>query len=598
MKTSMLSRIINFLGVVICLALVGLYLIRGPFSLPETAGRLQSAPARADIVSAADLGFIGPAAPLTAEEVLPFVKTLHIHGIPYEPARQFGPEAVPLLLKLLADPAEALYTTNVVVTLGFIGHPSARQPLLDYLTQTRGQVSLDQFRALRAVPFALSQLAHQGDGFALAFLIQASEQRYWQDQPLPWTFNGQPPAQELYQQTLLGLGLSGLPQAQTRLQEIAGRGNLSAQAEHEVLQQALALNQQVQQQGMAPVVSPDPNTIVPSQSQRQALGPQAADTNANSHLQTFTIARYTSLSTPTNAQVDTFLTEASRIMQTIDSGSDVGCCVALQRNGSITPFNTTDGTITTNAELNAVFGVTAYQVKIVPALDYCGGFNASIIGCAFIGSPKNMVLEYLGSTSLDAILWAHEFGHNQGLQHPDPVNNALTTRIMNGRLDPQAKQMTQTECNAWHSTFSNPGTVSGPCPLLFAASKNLEATSVVTSGATITYVITVVNNTFNPITGITISDSLPGQLSYVSGSASANPPIVNLTNFPTSTGSFTLNSNSSVQITYQALVGAVSSKETFINVVTVSAAGLAQPLQASSMAIVDAEKSYLPLLFK
>ncbi len=597
MKARLLQTLTNLLLMIVCLLLIVVYLLRPSLSLPETSGSAEPAQLNKNIVPASSPGLIGPAAPPAAADVVPFVQTLHIHGVPYEQARQFGPEAVPLLLDLLADPANEVYATNIVVTLGFIGHPSARQPLLDYLTQTQGEVSLDRFRGLTSVPYALSQLAHQGDVASLDFLLQASDPNYWNAQTLPWTFNGLSPNLELYHQTLLALGVSGLPQALTRLEQITNQGGLSAQADNEVLQQALELNQRVQQEGMAPVVNPDPNPLVVSGDIQDTLVPQVIDTNVNGHLHLFTITRYVTMSTPNEVAVDQLLIEGSEIVRTADSPADISCCVSLQRSGAVGTFAVTDGTIATPSELNAVFGVTSHGVKVVVSLDFCGGFNTSIIGCAAIGSPTNLVLEHLGSVTLNGILWAHEFGHNQGLFHPNP---SVSTRIMNGSLSSVSKQMTQAECNAWHSTPANPGTITGPitgsCPLLFTATKILEPTSVVTSGATITYTITIVNNTVNPVTNLTVSDNLPAELTYVPGSATANPPIINLTNFPNTTAPFTLNGNSSVQITYKAQVGSVNSHEILVNTATINALGLPQSIQASNTAIVDPLKTYLPVI--
>jgi uncharacterized repeat protein (TIGR01451 family) len=593
MKFTWFEKAINFLVLIICLGLVGFYLNRWPLLWIEPTSL--SVPDTKWVMSSNQLGLIGPAALPAPQEVISFVQTVHIHGIPYEPARQFGPEAGPILLDLLADPANELYATNIVVILGFLGQPQARQPLLDYLSQTQGEVSLAQFRGLKSVPFALAQLAHQGDVAALEFLLRASEPDYWNSQTLPWTYNSQTQAAELYQQTLLALGVSGLPQAQTRLAEITSQSNLSAQAENDVLQQALALNQQVQQEGMAPVVSPDPNTP-PTEPLPGLLDPQANDTNPNTHRHSFTIARHVNiLFSPTDTDIDNFLYEASRIMQTADSAGDISCCVRLWRNGPSTTYAVTDGRITTSAELNQVFAYTTYDVKIVEDLDYCLGYNPSIIGCAYVHSPKNMILEYLGFDTLDGILWAHEFGHNQGLQHPDNLGN-FPTRIMNSVLSPSAKQMTLTECTAWHSSGNNPGKVIGPCPLGLTASKMLEATSVVTSGARITYTLTIRNEMFNPYTNITVSDSLSPKISYINGSASASPNIMTFTNFPTSTSPFTLTGGSSVQITYAVQVGSVNSKEVITNTVTINAPALLQPMQAINVAIVDPIKTYLPII--
>jgi uncharacterized repeat protein (TIGR01451 family) len=569
-------------------------------SLPGSAGLEQSIhPGIRMTVPATELTLIGPAAPPEPADVIPFVQELHFHGIPYDGARQFGPEAVPILVELLADPAHELYATNIVVTLGFIGHPAARPPLLDYLTQNRGEVSLNQYRALLSVPYGLAQLAHHGDVEALTFLVDASDPDYWTKHPLPWTFEGQTHEAELYQQTLLALGVSGLPQAQARLVEIAGQDGLSVQEADETLQQALALNQRVQQEGMAPVVSPDPNNSPVSAESQETISDQAVDTNSSGHLQTFIVGRHSSMSRPTTTEVDAILTKASEVMQTADSSADIACCVAMQQNGLVGTFGTTDGIIDTSGELNTVFNISAYQIKLVPALNYCGGFNTSIIGCALINNSKNMILEHLDNVTLDGIVWAHEFGHNQGLFHP---TGNIPTRIMNGTLYSSGigREMTQTECNAWHGTIFNPGT-SFVCPFSFDVNKTLSISSVVTANATITYFIEVKNNTFQTVTGITVSDDLPPELSYVNGSATAMPNIGDLSGFPTTTPPFNLNPQASVLITFQALVaGSVTKGDLVINKAIVNSPdlSLSVPIEASHTTIVDPEKSFLPLIFR
>ena len=436
--------------VIVILIILGAFVVIGqlrfgPFqfrlSQPETAGIRPSALVERLTLPARDLTLIGPAAPPEPAEVIPFVKELYFHGVPYDLARQFGPEAVPLLVDLLADPANEVYATNAVVTLGFIGHPTARPALLAYLTQPQGEVTPAKFKALRSVPYALAQLAHQGDVASLTFLLDASDPAYWSSQALPWTYQGQTQEAQLYHQTLLALGVSGLPQAQARLAEIGAQGGLSVQTADDTLQQALVLNQRVQQEGMAPVVSPDPSQPPPELP--GSLEALVQDSNAVGHLQTFLVGRHASMgSVPSNDQVDALLAKASEIMQTADSPADIACCVAFQRNGLVGTFNITDGIIDSSTELSAMFNLSTYQVKLVPALDYCGGYNTSIIGCAFVSSSKNMILEYLGAVSLDGILWAHEFGHNQGLVHPNP---SIPSRIMNGSLSFASKEVTQTD---------------------------------------------------------------------------------------------------------------------------------------------------------
>lgn len=594
MKPKYLHLIADLSYLIICLALLVVSVIRPLLSLPDSA---RPTPVKRVILPASSLTLLGPAKPSSAQEVIPFVKAIHIHGIPYEQAHQFGPDAVPLLLELLADSANAPYATNIVVTLGFIGHSSARQPLLHYLTQPAGEISTAEFRGLIAVPYALGQLAYHGDRVALNFLLQAADHDYWPRQSLPWTYQRQNQAPELYQQSLLALGISGAPAALRRLEEVAASGELSAQADQAVVQQALELNRRVQQVGIRLVVNPDPALKLPAEL-TNVLDTLADDPHPDAHLHTFTVAKHANETDLMSVgQVDAIFRAANQVIQTADGPVDIGCCVSLQRRGGLGTFTVTDGTLTTASELNAVFLEQSAQVKIVPSLDFCGAFNPTIVGCAPLNNPKNMILEYLNNTTLDGILWAHEFGHNQGLFHPP---SDLPTRIMNAKLAANgiSRHMILAECRAWHSTFANPGAIAGPCPLRFTATKLLAGAPVITSGARITYTLTLYNNTLEPVPNLTIQDTLPFSLTYLPGSATAQPAIINLTNFPTSTLPFTLNHNSSVTLNYAVQVGPVNSKDKLTNMAVITGPTLQQPLQASYTAIVDPFNLYLPPLFK
>ena len=135
----------------------------------------------------------------------------------------------------------------------------------------------------------------------------------------------------------------------------------------------------------------------------------------------------------------------------------------------------------------------------------------------------------------------------------------------------------------------------GTCPFVLSALNTLESTSVVTSGARITYSLTIRNDSLETISSITVSDSLAAKTSYIAGSATASPAIISFTGFPTSTSAFTLAGNSSVKITYAVQVGSVNSKEILLNTATVSSPGRSA-VQAVHVAIVDPVKTYLPLI--
>ncbi len=132
-----------------------------------------------------------------------------------------------------------------------------------------------------------------------------------------------------------------------------------------------------------------------------------------------TISRHNTASL-SNAQADAILAAASTVLQTNDGPSDVACPVALARSGNVGVFNTGDGSLDTNAELSAVFGLPG-NVKVVDDVNYCGGrFNTSFIGCG--QTPGSSFITERFTASREGILWAHEFGHNQGL-----IPTAITT---------------------------------------------------------------------------------------------------------------------------------------------------------------------------
>jgi uncharacterized repeat protein (TIGR01451 family) len=129
--------------------------------------------------------------------------------------------------------------------------------------------------------------------------------------------------------------------------------------------------------------------------------------------------------------------------------------------------------------------------------------------------------------------------------------------------------------------------------------KSLVSTNVVTAGAQITYTITVQNHDTQSVTNTVVSDDIPYQTSYVPNSAEANPAIVDLTDFPTSTLPFTVSGSSTVVITYVLQVSDTAQRgDVLTNTATVSVPTFVEAIQASSSNMVDPLKIYLPVIFK
>jgi hypothetical protein len=123
------------------------------------------------------------------------------------------------------------------------------------------------------------------------------------------------------------------------------------------------------------------------------------------------------------AKADRVLALGSRILQVADTPADSPCGAVLLREGPIITFGTPgDGldVVFTAADLSAVLAVDA-DIKIISALGHCGGGGTStLVGCAPVGAPANLVVDLDMPGDFDqARIWIHEFGHNQGLGHAE-----------------------------------------------------------------------------------------------------------------------------------------------------------------------------------
>jgi hypothetical protein len=154
------------------------------------------------------------------------------------------------------------------------------------------------------------------------------------------------------------------------------------------------------------------------------------------------IQRFTT-TTLTNADADSILNDASTVLQVSDGPDDVACPVALARSGDVGVFNTTDGSLDTAAELTAVFSLPG-NVKVVDDVNFCANqFNTSYIGCG--QTPGASFITERFTANQEGILWAHEFGHNQGLSHRDTSTN----NVMYFSIGTNRRRVNQEECNAF-----------------------------------------------------------------------------------------------------------------------------------------------------
>jgi hypothetical protein len=154
------------------------------------------------------------------------------------------------------------------------------------------------------------------------------------------------------------------------------------------------------------------------------------------------ISRHTS-STLSDTTADQILEAASETLQVNNGGGDdVPCDVTLERSGTVTTFSTGDGSIDSQQEYDAVIALPG-KVKVVNQITWCGGI-VSAAGCAPVpGGSQIVVIQ--GLSHLDGIVWAHEYGHTQGLNHR-AVDN--TRFVMNSSVAGRSTRVSTVECDA------------------------------------------------------------------------------------------------------------------------------------------------------
>jgi hypothetical protein len=118
-----------------------------------------------------------------------------------------------------------------------------------------------------------------------------------------------------------------------------------------------------------------------------------------------------------DAEADRILGDMGTILQSDDSPEDVATPVRFVRNGpvQVLPANI-PATIQTEADLYALLDAGS-GVKIVQAIQWCGGPGGSIIGCAPVGSPTVNLAAVRFTANQEGLIWVHEYGHNTGLPH-------------------------------------------------------------------------------------------------------------------------------------------------------------------------------------
>ena len=153
------------------------------------------------------------------------------------------------------------------------------------------------------------------------------------------------------------------------------------------------------------------------------------------------ISRFTTTNL-SNTEADIILDDATAILQKVDGANDVACDVTMARKGAVTEFDAGDGSIDSEQEFYDIIALPG-EVKVVNQINWCGGLKPAVVGCA----PRPGDSLVVKRTTQEGIVWAHEFGHNQGLAHRSFPVYAL----MNGISNPLNRRINEDECQAFRA---------------------------------------------------------------------------------------------------------------------------------------------------
>ena len=400
----------------------------------------------------------------------------YVHGMTEQIATdEFGPDAVPVLLELLGDP-EFPRRDNVVAALSFLGGDESVAALRGLLrSPPHAPDDAVEDRALLLAPQALGQIAGRGNRGALRALLRSTRDG-GNGGVLALTAGvARNPAayrDDLLESAIRGLAYAGGDASRRRLLALStGRVRPAHDGRDLRGNSRFALDLSDELGGVAPgrVAGTSGSAHAADASATGTSGmveatvPSASLTDS-SHSQVkvsqLTYVNHVNVASPmTDARLDQILYETSQTIGRAEFAEDVACCAGAQRSGSGPLWGSaTDGLdiIDTDAELNAVLNNSVARVKVVRAINYCGGARTNIIGCAWIGGWGVALVRYGSDADTEGELWLHEYGHNVGLNHNADRRYLMYGTLYGGSATDNVA-VTTTECDRYNMPVSGAG---------------------------------------------------------------------------------------------------------------------------------------------
>lgn len=378
------------------------------------------------ILALVAIGAANTAVATLEDEVRSIIESLRPHGFTETTVGHLDRNATPILLRLLRDPSVSR-PDNAVAVLGLVGDRRAVPALVELASSPpSAPESPETDRARLQAPVALANLARRNVPGALDALLELAKVPRMRTRSDPGAI----------EQTAFALSLLSDERARARLDDLAATGIVD---------------------GKQP--TPPSNATPPKDAASTPL-PRSADTGAVLHAVPLSFANHPEAPVPIDAaRIDTMLEVGSYLTRSEDDPSDTACCVHFTR-GDTAPFGTIgDGLdiISNETELDAALSDRSARIKVVRAINWCGGPGTNFSGCATQRGFGAVVVR-ISDPALEAGLWMHEFGHNAGLEHVAASRNVMspTGGYTCGPFAICADDVwTQSQCDALHAPPSS-----------------------------------------------------------------------------------------------------------------------------------------------
>lgn len=165
---------------------------------------------------------------LKAIDVIEFVHEIFIEGVPYDQGSRYTTDDIRPLVELLDKSDEQRPWLNAIAVLGMIGDRQAWMPIKHAFERDSGELSRQNYAAKLAVPLALGYLLSKGhdqhDPEILEYLDTGLKNPSEWSKRVSWRESHDQSDEarnaHLTTLTILGMGISGRPEALTALQTL------------------------------------------------------------------------------------------------------------------------------------------------------------------------------------------------------------------------------------------------------------------------------------------------------------------------------------------------------------------------------------------